>query len=120
MFHNLNNQVHLKSKRKALRNNLTAAEAVLWRSLKNKQLEGRRFRRQFSIGNYILDFYCHSEKLGIELDGAHHFTDEGILRDKLRTEYLNKHGVRILRFENELVFTRHESVLSEIKESFLK
>jgi very-short-patch-repair endonuclease len=68
----------LTEKRKALRNNLTSAEATLWLCLKNKQLEGKRFRRQFSIGNYIVDFYCPEQKLAIELDGQGHFTVQGL------------------------------------------
>ena len=105
-------------KRKYLRTNGTSAEAVLWLSLKNKQLDGRRFRRQFSIGDFIIDFYCPKEKLGIELDGADHFTEFGIKYDEQRTDRLNKMGIKILRFENDLIFKRHESVLSSIKEHF--
>jgi len=115
----LNNRLYLKEKRKDLRKKSTAAEAILWLSLKNKQLCGKRFRRQFSIANYILDFYCHEEKLGIELDGSNHFTGFGSQYDQRRTEFLNKHGVRIIRFENDAVFKRHETVLEIIKENFI-
>ncbi|WP_255518216.1 endonuclease domain-containing protein [Fulvivirga sp. M361] len=66
----LYNKPELKKFRKELRNNGTSAEATLWTMLKNKQLEGRKFRRQYSVGYYILDFYCTSERLAIELDGA--------------------------------------------------
>lgn len=118
MHPGLNNKLFLKEKRKYLRNNSTTAEVILWLSLKNKQLSGKRFRRQFSVGNYILDFYCHEEKLAIELDGAKHFTQEGAQYDEIRTLYLKKSGIRILRFENDLIFKRHETVLSIIKEHF--
>ncbi|MBP7808943.1 MAG: DUF559 domain-containing protein [Bacteroidia bacterium] len=104
--------------RKYLRGNLTPAEAVLWRSLKNPQLEGRRFRRQFSVGDYILGFYCPSEKLTIELDGAHHFTVQGLLHDEKRDTFLKNKGITIIRIENQLVFDRHEDVLLHIKEGF--
>jgi very-short-patch-repair endonuclease len=78
------NRGYLKKARRDLRKNLTPAEATLWLMLKNKQLEGRRFRRQFSIGNFIVDFYCPSEKLVIELDGANHFTNSGSNADFIR------------------------------------
>ena len=58
-----------KIKRNSLRNNSTAAESTLWKVLRNKQIEGLRFRRQHSIGPYIMDFYCPEIKLCIELDG---------------------------------------------------
>lgn len=59
----------LRNNRKELRQNLTSAEAFLWKHLQNKKFEGRKFRRQHSIDNFIVDFYCTSEKLIIELDG---------------------------------------------------
>jgi very-short-patch-repair endonuclease len=73
----LNNKPILKNYRKGLRNNMTEAEIVLWKYLKGSQLDGKKFRRQHSFGNYILDFYCAPLKLAIELDGASHFTEEG-------------------------------------------
>lgn len=112
------NLSHLKQNRKNLRNNLTPAEATLWRFLKNKQVEGRRFRRQFSVENYILDFYCPSEKLAIELDGDQHFTNAGFLNDKERDQKLKGLGIKVLRFENVEVFQALETVLDEIKASF--
>lgn len=69
----LNNRSELKAYRKELRKNGTPAGAYLWGFLKRKQLEGKKFRRQFRVGNYILDFYCPSEKLCMELDGAQYF-----------------------------------------------
>ncbi len=113
-----NNRPELKDFRKNLRNNLTSAEANLWRSLKGKKLEGRKFRRQFSVDSYILDFYCPSEKLAIELDGADHFTAAGCEHDATRTDILNSHGIRVIRFENDEVFKAHESVLEKIKSCF--
>jgi len=110
----------LKTNRRALRNNLTSAEATLWLLLKNKQLDGRRFRRQFSVGNYIIDFYCPSEKLAVELDGAGHYTEEGLEKDKIRDEYLNSLGIKVVRIENKLVFTIQEQVLNHIREHFKK
>ena len=111
----LNNKKILEPYRKVLRNNLTSAEATLWFFLKGSKLEGRKFRRQHSFGNYILDFYCPSKKLAIELDGAHHFTEEGLKYDTERTKFLNEGGIKVIRFENKLVFEDLEGVLEEIK-----
>jgi len=113
----INNLPHLKKNRKTLRKNLTPAEASLWRILKSKQLD-RKFRRQFSVGNYILDFYCHSEKLAVELDGAHHFTKEGIADDKVRDEFLKSQGIIVLRIENKKVFDNTSQVIDLIKSYF--
>jgi very-short-patch-repair endonuclease len=117
-----NNQLHnkpvLKKFRKTLRNHGTTAEAVMWTLLKGKQLHGRKFRRQHSVGYYILDFYSPQEKLAIELDGAAHFTKIGIRRDGVRTKFLNGLGIRIIRFENKMVFRQTEEVLKEIEKNF--
>ena len=74
----IHNRPEYKDRRLSLRKKLTAAEATLWNLLKNKQLDGRKFRRQHSVGKYVLDFYCASEHLAIELDGEHHFLAEGM------------------------------------------
>ena len=114
-IHNIKN---LKDNRKKLRNTLTPAEATLWSLLKNSQLENRKFRRQHSVGPYVLDFYCPAEKLCIELDGAAHFTDGGYKHDIARTEYLQALDIRVMRFENKDIFDNTEGVLEEIRRSF--
>lgn len=106
----------MKPYRRELRNHMTPAEVALWCMIKNKQLNGERFLRQFSIGHYIVDFYCHKYKLAIELDGARHFTTEGREYDTKRTEYLNSVGIRVIRFENNLIFNYPMQVLEEIKQ----
>jgi very-short-patch-repair endonuclease len=115
-IHNIRN---LKETRKILRNSLTPAEAKLWSLLKNSQLENRKFRRQHSVGPYVLDFYCPSEKLCIELDGATHFTDSGYEYDIARTEYLQALNIRVMRFENKDIFENTEGVLEEIRRHFI-
>lgn len=116
------NQLHnidkLRDRRKELRSNLTPAEAFLWKYLKNSQLEGRKFRRQHSFGKFVIDFYCSTEKLGVELDGMYHFTEEQIKYDADRTEYMNSLGIRIIRFENAEVFEKTDEVLIKIKDCF--
>src|SRR5690349_4347190 len=107
----LNNLPNLRTFRKNLRSNLTPAEARLWSMIKNSQLDGRKFRRQHSFSGYILDFYCSSEKLGIELDGEVHLNERAAQYDYERDLFLTYFGVRILRFENKWVFEEPEWVL---------
>jgi very-short-patch-repair endonuclease len=118
MAASIHNKQALRNLRKQNRNNLTPAEARLWQHLQHGQLEGRKFRRQHSIGDYILDFYSPWEKLGIELDGRAHFTDNGFEADEKRTAYLNSLNIKIIRFENKEVFGQLEGVLEEIRQSF--
>jgi very-short-patch-repair endonuclease len=83
--------------------------------VKARQIEGVKFRRQFSIGPYILDFYSPEIRLCIELDGAMHFTEGGSDNDYNRTEYLrNEHDIEVLRFENRTLYNYPEEVLAEI------
>ena len=96
---NLFNRKSLKLFRSSLRNNSTSAEAVLWDMLKSKNIDGRKFRRQHSIGNYIVDFCCASEKLVIELDGNPHGEYYKIEEDKKRDQYLESLGFSILRYK---------------------
>jgi very-short-patch-repair endonuclease len=98
--------------------NMTEAELVLWSVLKDKKLCGRKFRRQHSIGNYIVDFYCFSEKLIIELDGQHHYTQQGIEKDTDRDSQLLQLGKKVLRFENKQVLNDLTNVLKKIKAEF--
>ena len=112
------NQRRLKPLRSFLRNNSTSAEAFLWSKLKSKNLDGRKFRRQQSIGKYIVDFYCPSEKLIVELDGDPHGDPVHVWKDTIRDKYLEELGFTVLRFENRFVFQEPEFVLNEIKKFF--
>ena len=116
----IHNRKEFEGRRKHLRKKLTAAEATLWSLLKGKQLDGRKFRRQHSVDKYVLDFYCSSENLAIELDGEQHFTDVGLVYDEKRTNYLNSLNIHVLRFENEEIFQSPEGVLAEIKRHFTR
>jgi len=113
----IHNREELKDLRKYLRNNLTPAEATLWKFISHNQL-GRKFRRQHSINKYILDFYCPTERLAIELDGDEHFHEVGIVKDKKRDEDLREMGISVLRFENDEVLNNLDYVLDFIKRSF--
>ena len=110
---NFNNK-ELKETRKALRLNGTSAEAVMWTQIKGRKINGRKWRRQFSVGPFIVDFYCPELKLAIELDGAPHYATGGYEADELRTNYLREHGIRIIRFENKDIWTSLEGVIETI------
>jgi len=114
----IHNRKYLKQRRKNLRNNLTSAEATLWRFLKKSQLQARKFRRQHSISNYIVDFYCPREKLVIELDGKDHFSSSGYQSDIIRDKVLAKLNIQVIRFENDEIFYDVNSVLAQIEEKF--
>ncbi len=118
MHNSLHNLKEYKPLRKNLRNNSTSAEAGLWNYLKGKKLLGRKFRRQASIGNYIVDFYCPGEKLVIELDGEVHQYDKNNEDDRHRDIYMKHLGITVLRFENKLVFEYLDKVLKEIEKHF--
>ncbi len=100
-----------------LRENLTHAEILLWSYLKHKPL-GYKFRRQHPISIYIADFYCHSLKLIIEIDGKIHTDIDIQKRDRERQKYLESEGISFMRFTNENVEKHLDDVIMEI-EGFL-
>ena len=109
------NQSRFKELRRELRNSSTKAEKSLWNLLKRDQIQGLRFRRQYSIDNFILDFYCPKLKLCIELDGDYHFHVNQPFNDATRDEILlKKYGIFTLRFENFKVFTQPQTIVNEI------
>ena len=99
-----------------LRDNLTREEKILWEKLRRKQFHGLRFKCQHPIGNYIADFYCHSIKLVIEVDGQSHCRTEQKLHDSIRTEFLRNLGITILRYTNDEVQNDLKSVLFKISQ----
>lgn len=109
---------HLAEYRGELRKKLTPAEAAFWKIVKNSAFEGRKFVRQHSVGNYILDFYCPSEKLAVELDGTRHFSSLGAAKDRERASFLESRGIRVVRFENKEVFEETERLLDVIRANF--
>jgi len=111
----IHNRPELKDVRRQLRHSLTAAEAILWKNLQRAQLAGRKFRRQHSVGNYILDFYRPESRLAIELDGQRHFNSIASDRDGRRREFLRRLNIRVLRFENRAVFENLNGVLEAIR-----
>jgi len=103
--------------RAAAANDVAGSGVVLWRALRKGQLAGLRFRRQRPIGPYILDFYCASARLAIEVDGFAHDTDAGARRDERRRAWLAQHKVTVLRFRATDVLRdeKLEGVLLEIE-----
>ena len=97
-----------------LRKALTDAEALLWSHLRNRRFCNLKFRRQVPLGRYIVDFYCHELLLVIELDGGQHYDEAGLAKDRLRTAYLRRQGLEVLRFSNLDVLENMDGVLAEV------
>ena len=99
-----------------LRRNQTDAELGLWRVLRSSQIEGAKFKRQFPVGPYIVDFVCFEARLVVEVDGSQHALHEN--EDAIRTEFLESKGLSVIRFTNIDVLTNMEGVVSAIVELF--
>lgn len=99
-----------------LRRRETEAEEKLWALLRNRQLKGKKFRRQHAIANYVVDFYCNESKLAIELDGNHHTRPEVKEYDNSRTALLNEMGITVLRFRNKEIMNDPGKVIQKISE----
>ena len=116
---NMNNRrlsPELKERCREMRKNPTEAERVLWERLRDRRLNGYKFRRQHPIGGYVLDFYCAEAHLGIEVDGGVHLNVEQAVDDQRRSQDLARMGISILRFWNSEVLADLERVLSRISE----
>jgi len=99
-----------------LRQRTTEAEQKLWALLRNRQLKGKKFRRQHAIADYIVDFYCNESKLAIELDGNLHTETEAKEYDNSRTAFLNEMGITVLRFWNAELINDSAKVLQKISD----
>ena len=103
----------LLERRKELRNDCTPQETLLWSKLKNSQT-GFKFRRQHSIGGYIVDFYCPSRRLVIEIDGSQHFIKDNQEYDETRTKFFEGLDIKVLRFTNAEINTNLDGVVEKI------
>ncbi|GIW71093.1 MAG: hypothetical protein KatS3mg102_0635 [Planctomycetota bacterium] len=101
-----------------LRKEQTEAEAVLWRRLRRRQLEGWKFRRQHPVGPYVVDFVCLARHLVVEVDGGQHI--ERAEFDRRRSRFLQSRGLRVLRFWNNEVLGQLEAVLETIRQALLQ
>ncbi len=103
--------------RKILRNQSPKAEVILWQILKGKSLQGFKFRRQVSIGRYVVDFYCPEAKLVIEIDGDSHFQGKDVQEyDANRQEQIESLGLVVLRFLNTEIYESLDGVVDKISE----
>ena len=105
-----------KPKRQYLRTHSTRSEIVLWLNLKGHQMLGYKFRRQYGIAHFILDFYCPALRLAIEVDGASHDSPQAKARDSTRQREIEKHGICFLRFTDEQVLGNIDNVCMMIEE----
>ena len=100
---------------RTLRKKQTPWEHKLWQYLRANRLEGVQFKRQVRLGNYIVDLYCASKKLVIELDGGQHSEQDTAKRDKEKEQYLRNQGYTVLRFWNNEIDQNFDGVLEEIR-----
>lgn len=114
MFFGATPAIHKRAK--DLRVESTKAEEALWNLLSNKKFMGLKFRKQHAIALFIVDFYCHSLKLVIEVDGSIHDREDVKERDQFREEQLKNFGLHVVRFSNEIVINRPEEVLTKLSE----
>ncbi len=102
----------LQQRARQLRRNMTEAEQTLWRRIRNRQLLNAKFRRQFILGSYIVDFVCLEQRLVIEIDGSQHLQNKSY--DDNRSAYLTQQGFVVIRFWNHEVLGDIEAVLEVI------
>ena len=94
---------------------MPAAEALLWSKIRAKRLLGRKFRRQYSVGPYVVDFYCPKLKLAVEVDGDSHFQPGALEKDQRRQAFIESFDIKFLRFTNEDVTRNTDGVLDVIR-----
>ncbi|MFB6340660.1 endonuclease domain-containing protein [Saccharicrinis sp. FJH62] len=115
----LKNPQYTKQTRRNLRNNPTSEEKLLWQYLKSRNLNGKKFRRQYGIGPYVVDFYCPEYNFIIELDGLIHLKEDNKKYDEERSCFLNENGFTLIRFTDEEINKNIVGALQKI-ESYLK
>ncbi|MBD2604938.1 DUF559 domain-containing protein [Scytonema hofmannii FACHB-248] len=113
----LYNQNSEKDKRRQLRQNITKAEKLIWDKLRDRQLENCKFRRQYSVDKFVINFYSPELKLAIEIDGESHFINGAAEYDKARQEFIESAGIKFLRFTNNDVYANLPVVLENIAQN---
>ena len=103
---------HMIDRARFLRQTETPPEELLWLALRNGQIGGMKFRRQHPVGPFVADFYCHSAKLVVEVDGMSH--DDKMIQDAVRSKYLESQGFHVLRMTNKDVMRDLDAVTREI------
>jgi very-short-patch-repair endonuclease len=110
----LYNNPEVKRRRQNLRNAAPTAEQLLWRHIKGKQLNGIKFRRQYGVGPFVIDFYCPELRLAIEVDGDSHLREGAKEYDERRQKYIENFNIQFLRFANIDVYKNIDDVLETI------
>ena len=103
-------------KARTLRKNSTIHENIIWNLIRNRQLNGLKFVRQYPIGKYIVDFACRDKKIVIELDGGQHNNEFNIIYDEERTKYIESLGYKVFRFWNNEIDSNIEGVYEKLLE----
>ncbi|MEG4323580.1 MULTISPECIES: endonuclease domain-containing protein [unclassified Microcoleus] len=110
----LYNKTSEKLKRQRLRREMTKAEKRLWEKIKSRQLENCKFRRQYSVAEFVIDFYSPEIKLALEVDGDSHFEEGAVEYDVARQEFIESARINFLRFTNDDVYHNLDGVLDAI------
>jgi len=105
--------------RRELRARSTPAETILWQFIRAKRFMYFKFRRQYGVGKYILDFFCLKLRLAIEVDGDSHFNDKAIITDRIRETFLKKLDIRVVRFTNQEIYFDFENVMNRLRQSII-
>jgi very-short-patch-repair endonuclease len=113
----LYNKVSERYKRRSLRSNMPKAEALVWARLRDRQVEGCKFRRQYSVGAFVVDFYCPELKLAVEIDGPSHSRDGVPEYDTERQLFLEGKGITVVRVTNERVYQDLDGAIGLIVEA---
>ncbi len=108
------NKKEMQARRRILRKNMPASEVILWLKLRNRQMHGERFLRQYSVDQYVLDFYCPHLRLAIEVDGESHLKPDSEEYDKERQDYIEAFGIQFLRFTNDDICKNIDGVCKKI------
>ena len=108
------NKTKIKEQRRKLRKTQTREELIFWAHVKDRRFHKYKFKRQYSIGNYIVDFYCSELKLVVEIDGGQHYEKENIEYDLQRTKYFDDFGIRVIRYTNIEITDNLEGVMDDL------
>ncbi|MEH2317583.1 endonuclease domain-containing protein [Nostoc sp.] len=113
-LYNKNSEIE---KRRLLRQNITKAEKLIWDKIRDRQLENCKFRRQYSVDKFVMDFYSSEFKLAIEIDGESHFQEGAAESDKARQQFIESAGIKLIRFTNNDVYANLSGVLESIAQN---
>ena len=103
-----------KTLRQKLRNGATDSERKMWSALRQKQILGLKFTRQYGIGKFVVDFYCPTLRLAIELDGSQHMEQAAKEHDEKRTNFINSQAIQVIRFYDNEVLNNLEGVIERL------